>query len=83
MADIFKQFIRHMDGVNRAAVADAAGKAIAEHCDKRIDKARKALLDVAEDCSVCSGAAAEEGNKGDARAWRAVAGRLRGIAKRM
>lgn len=43
MADIFKQFVRHLDGVNRAAVADAAGKAIAEHCDERIAKAIKAI----------------------------------------
>ena len=43
MADIFKQFVRHLDGVNKAAVADAAGRAIAEHCDKRIAKAKRAI----------------------------------------
>lgn len=43
MADIMKQFIRHMDGMAKFRVANAAAKAMAEHCDKRIAKALKAI----------------------------------------
>jgi hypothetical protein len=43
MPDIFKTFIKHMDGVNKAAVADAAAKAMAEHCDARIETLRAAM----------------------------------------
>lgn len=43
MADILKTFVKHMNGLSKAAVADAAAKAMAEHCDKRIEVARKAV----------------------------------------
>lgn len=43
MADILKTVVRHMDGVHKAAVADAAAKAMAEHCDRRIAQALKAV----------------------------------------
>lgn len=43
MADIMKKFIGHMEGVHKARVFDAAAKAMAEHCDKRIAKALRAL----------------------------------------
>ena len=46
MTDVFKTFIKHMDGVHKAAVADAAAKAMAEHCDARIEKMRSALRDL-------------------------------------
>lgn len=48
MADIMKTFIKHMDGVNKAAVADAAARAMAEHCDARITEVAN-LLRVAMD----------------------------------
>jgi len=55
MADIMKQFIRHMDGMAKFNVANAAAKAMAEHCDKRIEKKdrevarlRKALQKIAD-----------------------------------
>jgi hypothetical protein len=43
MADIMKQFIRHMEGTYKARQSDAAAKAIAKHCDARIAKLRKAI----------------------------------------
>lgn len=43
MADIMKQFIRHMDGTAKFKVANAAAKVMAEHCDKRIAKVRKTI----------------------------------------
>lgn len=46
--DMLKQFIRNMDGINKAAVADAAAKAMAEHCDARI-LAMSAVLRIALD----------------------------------
>lgn len=50
MADIFKIFIKHMDGVNRAAVADAAAMAMAEHCDARMKKLQDALIQIRTVC---------------------------------
>lgn len=43
MADIFKSFVANMNGIRAAAIADAAAKTMAEHCDKRIEAARKAI----------------------------------------
>lgn len=50
MPDIFKTFVKHMDGVNKAAVADAAAQAMAEHCDSRIEKAKAALREIIDEC---------------------------------
>lgn len=79
MADMLRKFIKHMDGLNKAALADTAAKAMAEHCDERMEKARKALSDILEDCRGCSVNAAEEGKKGEARAWRAMAARIAAV----
>jgi len=43
MADVMKQILSHMDGMAKFAVADAAAKVMAAHCDKRIAKVRKAI----------------------------------------
>jgi hypothetical protein len=82
MADIFKQFVKHMDGVNKAAVADAASRAMAEHCDQRIDAMKAMLKDILQDCRDCADNAAEEGRKGEARSWRALAARINNVIRR-
>lgn len=38
-----KKFIGHMDGVRKAQLYDAAAKAMAEHCDRRIAKVIKVV----------------------------------------
>lgn len=59
MADIFKQFVKHMDGARKGAIADAAAKAMAKSCDQRIAKAKTLLTKIAEH--------AEDGQNGSAR----------------
>jgi len=63
MADIFKTFIKHMDGVNRAAIADAAAMAMAEHCDARIKQMQDALIQIR---IVCDDNAPRDCDKGKA-----------------
>lgn len=48
MADIMKSFICHMDGLSKAAMADAAAKAMAEHCDKRMEKMHRIFRKIKE-----------------------------------
>lgn len=48
MADPMRKFIKHMDGVNAARQYDAAAKMMAEHCDARIEKARRYFTKIAE-----------------------------------
>lgn len=50
MADILKKFTKHMDGINAARQYDAAAKAMAEHCDARIAKAKNALTEIVDEC---------------------------------
>lgn len=83
MADILKQIVKHMDGVNKAAVADAAAKAMAEHCDGRIEAAKTALFGILGDLRNCADDALDEGRKAESRAYRAFAARLASVIKRL
>ena len=83
MADIFKTFIKHMDGTAKAEVADAAAKAMAEHCDQRIRKGKEKLSELLEEVRECAEEARVEGRKGEARAWRSTASRIAHIRKHL
>lgn len=50
MADVMRKFMKHMDGINAARQYDAAAKAMAEHCDERIAKAKAVLSEIINEC---------------------------------
>lgn len=76
MTDVLKTLVRHLDGAAKGALADAAAKAMAEHCDNRIRKVSQSLCSIATDCMDCAREAETEGRKGEARAWKAMGRRV-------
>lgn len=80
MADMLRSFVKHMDGINKAAIADAAAKAMAEHCEDRIQKAKTKLAELEAICREC---AAGSKFKPEVAAYRSMAAKIAAVQKRI